>query len=50
MVLQKEVVDGDLVRDCLRVGAEDLEALIVVARDLFFSSSTDSFTDSEYDL
>ncbi|CAA7397506.1 unnamed protein product [Spirodela intermedia] len=52
LLLQKEVADGDLVRDCLRVGAQDLEGLILIARDLFFSSSTGSSVppDSDYDL
>ncbi|XP_078439031.1 adenine phosphoribosyltransferase [Wolffia australiana] len=50
LMLQKEVVDGELLRDCLRVGARDFEALIAIAKDLFFSSSRDSFTEHEYDL
>lgn len=52
LLLQKEVADGDLVRDCLRVGAQDLEGLILIARDLFFSSSTGSSVppDRDYDL
>ncbi|KAK8948716.1 hypothetical protein KSP39_PZI005551 [Platanthera zijinensis] len=40
LVMQKEVVDGELLRDCLEVGAVDLEGLIRVARDMFFSDSS----------
>ncbi|KAL0910555.1 hypothetical protein M5K25_021549 [Dendrobium thyrsiflorum] len=40
LVIQKEVVDGELLRDCLEVGAADLEVLVRVARDMFFSSSS----------
>ncbi|XP_027339331.1 uncharacterized protein LOC113853077 [Abrus precatorius] len=32
--LQKEVVEGGLIRDCLEVGNNDLKALIAVLRDL----------------
>ncbi|KAI0496975.1 hypothetical protein KFK09_023301 [Dendrobium nobile] len=39
LVMQKEVVEGELLRDCLEVGAADLEGLVRVARDMFFSSS-----------
>lgn len=42
LVMQKEVVEGELLRDCLEVGADDLEGLVRVARDLIFSSSSSS--------
>lgn len=32
-------MDGELLRDCLEVGAVDLEGFIRVARDMFFSVS-----------
>ncbi|KAH7686312.1 hypothetical protein IHE45_04G097300 [Dioscorea alata] len=37
VVLQEELVDGELLRDCLEVGAGDLEGLLTIARDLFSS-------------
>lgn len=37
MVLQKEVVEGELLNDCVEVGAKDLDGLIYLAKDLFFS-------------
>lgn len=38
LVIQKEAAEGELIRDCLEVGAADLEGLVRIARDLFFSS------------
>ena len=32
--LQKEVVEGGLIRDCLELGSNDLKALIQVVKDL----------------
>ncbi|EHA8592322.1 hypothetical protein COCNU_contig69425513G000010 [Cocos nucifera] len=38
LVIQKEAVEGELIRDCLEVGAADLEGLVRIARGVFFSS------------
>lgn len=32
--LQKEVVEGGLIRDCLELGSNDLKGLIQVVKDL----------------
>lgn len=37
LVLQREVYEGELLRDCLEVGARDLEGLIGIAREIFSS-------------
>ncbi|XP_073109027.1 uncharacterized protein [Elaeis guineensis] len=37
LVIQKEAAEGGLIRDCLEVGAADLEGLVRIARDVFFS-------------
>ncbi|XP_020579936.1 uncharacterized protein LOC110024358 [Phalaenopsis equestris] len=42
LMMQKEVVEGELLRDCLKVGGADLEGLVRVARDMLFSSSSSS--------
>lgn len=31
--MQREVVDGDLLRDCLEVGSNDLKGLIQIIKD-----------------
>ena len=36
-MIQKEAAEGGLIRDCLEVGAADLEGLVRIARDVFFS-------------
>nr|CAD1834006.1 unnamed protein product [Ananas comosus var. bracteatus] len=43
LVLQREVEEGELLKDCLEVGARDLEGLLRIAKDLFFSYSSSSF-------
>ncbi|XP_057428810.1 uncharacterized protein LOC130722178 [Lotus japonicus] len=45
--LQKEVVEGGLIRDCLQVGTKDLKALVQVLKDLIlqFSPATDKDPD-----
>ncbi|XP_008803730.2 uncharacterized protein LOC103717208 [Phoenix dactylifera] len=40
LVIQEEAAEGELIRDCLEVGAADLEGLVRIARDLFFSSNS----------
>ena len=35
LVLQKEVVEGELLKDCMEVGARDLDGMIHLARDFF---------------
>ncbi|KAJ3695120.1 hypothetical protein LUZ60_000497 [Juncus effusus] len=48
MELKKEVAEGELLRDCLEIGARDLEGLLQIAKDLFSShSGSDSSRDSE---
>lgn len=42
LTLQKEVVEGDLLRDCIELGADDLKGLIQVFKDIaiqYFSAS-----------
>lgn len=41
-MLQREVEEGELLKDCLEVGARDLEGLLRIAKDLFFSYSSSS--------
>ncbi|MQM09727.1 hypothetical protein Taro_042607 [Colocasia esculenta] len=52
LMFQKEVAEGELLWDCLQVGAEDLEGLLHIARDLFFAYSTASSASParEYEL
>lgn len=38
--LQREVVEGDFLRDCLEVGTNDLKGLIQVLKDLALQSSS----------
>lgn len=42
--MQKEVVEGDLLRDCLELGNNDLNSLVQIMKDiaLQFSSSSES--------
>ncbi|KAG8385373.1 hypothetical protein BUALT_Bualt03G0036300 [Buddleja alternifolia] len=40
--LQKEVVEGDLLRDCLELGADDLKSLIQVVKDIALQFSSAS--------
>ncbi|KAJ6830940.1 uncharacterized protein M6B38_351615 [Iris pallida] len=40
LVLQREVVEGELLKDCLEVGACDLDRLFKIARDLFLSEDS----------
>lgn len=39
LIIQKEIVEGDLVKDCLEIGSKDLEGMVRIAVDLFFSPS-----------
>lgn len=39
LIIQKEIVEGDLVKDCLEIGSKDLEGLARIAVDLFFPPS-----------
>lgn len=39
LILQKEAAEGELLKDCLEIGAADLEALLRIAKDILFSSS-----------
>ena len=45
--MQKEVVEGDLLRDCLELGTNDLKGLIQVLKDMAaqYTASTFSRTD-----
>lgn len=45
--LQKEVVDGDLLKDCLELGANDLKGLIMVFKDISskYTSTSSTRTD-----
>lgn len=41
--VQKEVVDGGLLKDCLELGSGDLKGMVQILKDLamnFYSSST----------
>ncbi|KAJ6852856.1 uncharacterized protein M6B38_252650 [Iris pallida] len=40
LLLQEEVVEGELLKDCLEVGAHDLEGLFQIARDLLLSMNS----------
>ncbi|XP_074578824.1 uncharacterized protein LOC141835286 [Curcuma longa] len=42
LILQKEAAEGELLKDCLEIGAADLEGLLRIAKDLLFSSSNSS--------
>eukprot|EP00258_Populus_trichocarpa_P009827 XP_002316748.2 uncharacterized protein LOC7483602 [Populus trichocarpa] len=50
--VQREVVEGDLLRDCLELGSNDLKGLVQIVKDLasqFYSSSSSSSTASQDD-
>ncbi|XP_072994360.1 uncharacterized protein [Typha latifolia] len=47
LLLQREVEEGELLKDCLEVGARDLEGLLRIAKDLLFSHSASGFADGE---
>ncbi|XP_047058739.1 uncharacterized protein LOC124665372 [Lolium rigidum] len=42
-----EVEEGGLLKDCLQVGAKDLEGLLIIAKDLMFGASRASSPHSE---
>lgn len=42
-----EVEEGELLKDCLKVGAKDLEGLLIIAKDLMFGASRASPPRSE---
>jgi hypothetical protein len=42
-----EVEEGELLKDCLEVGAKDLQGLLVIAKDLFAGVSRTSTQHSE---
>uniref|UniRef100_J3L3P7 Pectinesterase inhibitor domain-containing protein n=1 Tax=Oryza brachyantha TaxID=4533 RepID=J3L3P7_ORYBR len=42
MDVKWEVEEGELLKDCLEVGAKDLEGLLVIAKDLIFGASRTS--------
>uniref|UniRef100_A0ACD5W162 Uncharacterized protein n=3 Tax=Avena sativa TaxID=4498 RepID=A0ACD5W162_AVESA len=42
-----EVEEGELLKDCLQVGAKDLEGLLIIAKDLMFGASRGSSRHSE---
>ncbi|KAF7803247.1 adenine phosphoribosyltransferase [Senna tora] len=49
--VQREVVEGGLLKDCLELGSNDLKALILLLKDLAFSfSSSSSSSNSHSDL
>lgn len=39
LAVQREVAEGELLKDCLEIVAVDLEGLIRIVRDAFLSSS-----------
>lgn len=44
-MVQAEVVDGELLQDCLEVGGKDVKSLLQIAKDMalqFFSSQNRS--------
>ncbi|KAG8077789.1 hypothetical protein GUJ93_ZPchr0007g5594 [Zizania palustris] len=47
MDVKWEVEEGELLKDCLEVGAKDLEGLLVIARDLIFGASRTSSRHNE---
>lgn len=47
MDVKWEVEEGELLKDCLEVGAKDLEGLLLIAKDLIFGSSRASSRHSE---
>ncbi|KAF9672502.1 hypothetical protein SADUNF_Sadunf11G0049000 [Salix dunnii] len=50
-IVQREVVEGDLLRDCLELGGNDFKGLIQIVKDLasqFYSSSSSSTSQDDY--
>ena len=50
--VQREVVEGDLLRDCLELGSNDLKGLVQIVKDLssqFYSSSSSSSSTASQD-
>ncbi|KAL6615987.1 hypothetical protein ACP70R_038257 [Stipagrostis hirtigluma subsp. patula] len=47
MDVKWEVEEGELLKDCLEVGAKDLQGLLVIAKDLFAGASRASSRHSE---
>jgi hypothetical protein len=48
--VQREVVEGDLLRDCLELGSNDLKGLVQIVKDLssqFYSSSSSTTTSQD---
>ncbi|XAR59292.1 hypothetical protein NMG60_11015066 [Bertholletia excelsa] len=43
--LQREVMEGELLRDCLELGSSDLEGLLQIFKDI--ASNTNSYSNSE---
>lgn len=41
-MLQKEVVEGELLRDCLELGSDDLKGLIQIVKDIALQYSSTS--------
>ncbi|KAL9383691.1 hypothetical protein Peur_024014 [Populus x canadensis] len=49
--VQREVVEGDLLRDCLELGSNDLKGLVQIVKDLssqFYSSSSSTTAQDDY--
>lgn len=49
--VQREVVEGDLLRDCLELGSNDLKGLVQIVKDLssqFYSSSSSTTSQDDY--
>ncbi|XP_011013253.1 PREDICTED: uncharacterized protein LOC105117331 [Populus euphratica] len=49
--VQREVVEGDLLRDCLELGSNDLKGLVQIVKDLssqFYSSSSTTTSQDYY--
>lgn len=44
LAMKKEIEEGDLLKDCLEVGTKDLEGLVQIGKNLFFSFSPSSST------
>lgn len=47
MDVKWEVEEGELLKDCLKVGAKDLEGLLVIAKDLLFGATRTSSRHNE---
>ncbi|XP_061983658.1 uncharacterized protein LOC133703216 [Populus nigra] len=49
--VRREVVEGDLLRDCLELGSNDLKGLVQIVKDLssqFYSSSSSTTAQDDY--